>query len=63
MLNLLQIFIHFRVDGPEVVQQIAQPEDWATSLDIKSAFNHMRVSEEFRPFLCLQHREKYYAYN
>jgi hypothetical protein len=23
----------------------------------------MRISEEFRPFLCFEHREKYYAYN
>jgi hypothetical protein len=63
VLNLLQIFIHFRMDGPEVVQQIALPGDWATSFDIKSAFNHMRVSEEFGPFLCFEHRGKYYAYN
>jgi hypothetical protein len=51
------------MDGPEVVQQIALPGDWATSLDIKSAFNHMRVSEEFHPFLCFEHRGRYYAYN
>jgi hypothetical protein len=49
------------MDGSEVFQQIAG--DWATSLDIKSAFNHMRVSEEFRPFLCFEHRGKYYVYN
>jgi hypothetical protein len=59
MLNLLQIFVHLRMDGPEVVQQIALPGDWPTSLDIKSAFNHMRVSEKFRPFLCFEHRGKY----
>jgi hypothetical protein len=63
MLNLLQIFVHFRMNGVEVVQLIALPGDWATSLDIKSAFNHMRVSEEFKPFLCSEHRGKYYAYN
>jgi hypothetical protein len=51
------------MDGPEVVQKIALLADWATSLDIKSAFNHMRVSEEFRPFLCFEHRGKYYKYN
>jgi hypothetical protein len=63
MLNLLQILVHFRMDCPEVVQQIALPGDWVTSLDIKSAFNHMRFSEEFRPFLCFEHRGRYYAYN
>jgi hypothetical protein len=58
-----KIFIHFRMDGPEVVQVITLSGDWATSLDIKPAFNHMRVSPEFRPFLCFEHRGKYYAYN
>jgi hypothetical protein len=57
------IFVHFRMNDPDVVQLIALPGDWATSLDIKSAFNHMRVREEFRPFLCFEQREKYYAYN
>jgi hypothetical protein len=30
------------MNGPDVVQLIALAGDWATSLDIKSAFNHMR---------------------
>jgi hypothetical protein len=47
MVNGQQVFMHFRMDGPEVVQVIALSGDWATSLDIKSAFNHMRVSPEF----------------
>jgi hypothetical protein len=63
MVNGQQVFIHFRMDGPEVVQVIAPLGNWATSLDIKSAFNHMRVGPEFRPFLCFEHRGKYYAYN
>jgi hypothetical protein len=54
MTNGQQIFVQFRMDGPKVVQPIAQPGDWATSLDIKSAFNHMRVSRKFRPFLCFR---------
>jgi hypothetical protein len=63
MVSGQQVFIHFRIDGPEVVQVIALSGDWATSLDIKSAFNHMRVSPEFRPFLCFEHRGKCCAYN
>jgi hypothetical protein len=30
-----QVLIHFRMDGPEVVQVVALSGDWATSLDIK----------------------------
>jgi hypothetical protein len=52
MVNGQQVLTHFRMDGPEVVEVIALPGLWATSLDIKSAFNHMRVSQEFRPFMC-----------
>jgi hypothetical protein len=48
IVNGQQVFIHFRMDGPEVVQVIALSGELATSLDIKSAFNHMRVSPEFR---------------
>jgi hypothetical protein len=63
MVNGQQVFIHFRTDGPEVVWVIALLGDLATSLDIKSAFNHIRVSPEFRPFLCFEYRGKHYAYN
>jgi hypothetical protein len=63
MVNGQQVFIRFRMDGLEVVQVIALSGDWVTSLNIKSAFNHMRVCPEFRPFLCSEHRGKYYAYN
>jgi hypothetical protein len=51
------------MEGPEVVQQLALPGDWATSLDIKSGFNHMRLSEQFRPFLCFEHHGRHSAYN
>jgi hypothetical protein len=63
MVNGQQVFIHFRMDGPEVVQVIALSGDWATSLDIKSTFNHTRVTPEFRPYLCFEHRGNYFAYN
>jgi hypothetical protein len=63
MVNDWQTFVHFRMNGPDVVHLIALAGDWATSLDIKSAFNHMRLSKEFRPFLCFEHQGKYYAYN
>jgi hypothetical protein len=51
------------MDSPEVVQVITLSEDWATSLDFKSVLKHMKVSPEFRSFLCFEHRGKYYTYN
>ena len=63
LLNEQQMYIHFRMQGPEVVQQIALLGDWATSLDIKAAFNHIRLHASFRPYLCFSHRGVFYAYN
>jgi hypothetical protein len=36
--------------------------DWTTSLDLKSAFNHMLVNEAFIPYLAFRHRGRYYAH-
>jgi hypothetical protein len=55
MVNAEQTYIHFRMDGPELVQGIAMEGDWVTSLDLKSTFNHMLVSAAFRPYLGFTH--------
>jgi hypothetical protein len=62
MINVEQVYIHFRMDGPEVVQVIALVGDWATSLDLKSAFNHRRVGKALEPFFGFTHQGKYYVY-
>jgi hypothetical protein len=62
MLIAEQRHIHFRMDGAETVQSIALQFDWATSLDLMNAFNHMKVEESFQPYLCFIHRGKYYKY-
>ena len=60
--NAEQVNIHFRMEGPETVQQLASENDWATSIDLKSAFNHLRVSERMRPFLAFCYDRECYAY-
>jgi hypothetical protein len=62
VVNFEQLFWHFRMDTPVTVQLLALPGDWATSLDLKSAFNHLRVSKEMRPFLCFMCRGDVYTY-
>ena len=62
MVNLEQLFIHCRMDGPLTVQDIALEGDWATSIDLKSAFSHMRVNDSFAPYLGFVHRGEYYMY-
>jgi hypothetical protein len=54
--------IHFRMDGADVVQDIAMENNWASSHDLTNAFNHMVVNEEFVPHLAFSHRGDYYAY-
>jgi hypothetical protein len=61
-LNAEQRHIHFRMDGAETVQGLALQFDWATSLDLMNAFNHMKVQEAFQPFLCFMHRGRCYKY-
>jgi hypothetical protein len=60
--NAEQIDVHFRMEGPETVQAAMLPGDWMTSLDLKSAFNHLVVAPEMRPFLCFAHKGKCYSY-
>jgi hypothetical protein len=60
--NEEQEHIHFRMDGPEVVQDIALEGDWATSLDLKNAFHHVRVHPSYSPFLGFVHRGQFYRY-
>jgi hypothetical protein len=54
--------VTFRMEGPDMVRDLIQPGDWGTSLDVKSAFSHVPVSEELRPYLAFAFKGRYYAY-
>jgi hypothetical protein len=60
--NAEQVDIHFRMEGPETVQRTMQMGDWMTSIDLKSAFNHLKVSAEMMRFLCFRYAGGSYAY-
>jgi hypothetical protein len=60
--NAEQITVHFRMEGAHTVQQVALPGDWATSIDLKSALNHLRVHKEMIPFLCFAFEGQCYAH-
>jgi hypothetical protein len=62
MVNAEQVDIRFRMEGPETVQCLMQRGDWATSINLKSAFNHVWVSKEMQPFLCFRYGGKSYKY-
>jgi ribonuclease HI len=61
-INAEQRRIHFRMDGPLTVQEVMREGDYATSLDVESAFPHMLVSEEYQPYLGFTHQGKCYVY-
>jgi hypothetical protein len=48
--------------GSEQLILLAERVDYATSLDLKSAFNHRIVSEAFQPLLCFAFQGTLYAY-
>jgi ribonuclease HI len=54
--------VHFTMDGAETVCDLIRPDDWATSIDIQGAFNHVPVDREFQPYLAFQFQGKTYMY-
>ena len=36
---------------------------WAAKVDLKSAYNHLPICPEHRPWLCFQYQEKFYMHN
>jgi hypothetical protein len=50
-LNDGQKDVHFKMEGPEQLILLAQRGDYATSLDFKSAFNHLIVNEALQLYL------------
>jgi ribonuclease HI len=53
---------HFKMETAEDVLQLARPGDWATSLDFRSAFNHICVDVGLRPYLCFLFGGRCYQY-
>jgi hypothetical protein len=53
---------HFRMEGVEDLTRLIEPNDWATSLDFHSAFNHVPVATSFQPYLCFRFQSTTYSY-
>ncbi|KAA6373101.1 MAG: putative Transposon Ty3-G Gag-Pol polyprotein [Streblomastix strix] len=54
--------LHFKMHGLEEVQYLANQLDYATSLDLKSAFHHITVSPNSIPYLAFNFNNNNYAY-
>jgi hypothetical protein len=51
ILNEEVLPVHFKMESPDTVRSLLRKGDWATSLDVKSAFNHVPVHPSLLPYL------------
>ncbi|KAA6402492.1 MAG: hypothetical protein EZS28_001973 [Streblomastix strix] len=54
--------IHFKMNGTDQVRDLIRKGDWATSLDLKSAFHHLTVYPPHRPYLAFDTMGIFYQY-
>ncbi|KAA6371316.1 MAG: putative reverse transcriptase [Streblomastix strix] len=54
--------IHFKMNGTDQVRDLIRKGDCATSLDLKSAFDHLIVYPQHRPYLAFEAVGKVYQY-
>jgi ribonuclease HI len=52
----------FKMEGAETVRDLLHSGDWATSLDIHSAFSHIPVHPNLQPYLAFRFKNKTYRY-
>ncbi|KAH7825037.1 putative Reverse transcriptase (RNA-dependent DNA polymerase) [Monocercomonoides exilis] len=53
---------HFKMDSQETVVELLEENDWMTTLDISSAYQHVKVDEQLSPFLCFSFQNQYFYY-
>jgi ribonuclease HI len=51
-----------KMETIQTVFELTQDNDWATTLDIKSAYSHVVVQRELRPFLAFEFEGRFYRY-
>ncbi|KAA6400294.1 MAG: hypothetical protein EZS28_004181 [Streblomastix strix] len=54
--------IHFKMNGTDQVRDLIRKGEWATNLDLKSAFHHIIVFPPHRPYLTFETIGKVYQY-
>ena len=52
----------FKQEDIRVVEQIIQPNDYLTSIDLKDGFFHIKVHEDFQKYLSFEFNEKFYSF-
>ncbi|KAH7820204.1 uncharacterized protein MONOS_8811 [Monocercomonoides exilis] len=52
---------HFKMDSQKTVVELLEENDWMTTLDILSEYQHVKVDEQFSPFLYFSFQSQCYA--
>jgi hypothetical protein len=52
----------FKMEDVRTITQLVEEGDWATSLDLKSAYLHVPIQEDFQPYLAFNFEGQYYCY-
>ncbi|KAH7825650.1 uncharacterized protein MONOS_16305 [Monocercomonoides exilis] len=53
---------HFLKDSQETVVELLEENDWMTTMDISSAYQHVKVDEQFSPYLCFSFQNQAYSF-
>ncbi|KAA6396402.1 MAG: putative Transposon Tf2-6 polyprotein [Streblomastix strix] len=61
-LNKELVTSKFKMEDIQSLLTLVEQEDWACSIDIKSAYNHIQVSSELQPYLAFSVGKKTYTH-
>jgi ribonuclease HI len=67
ILNCVQVNSYIRdkkmkMEDIKTVCDLSGGGEWATTLDIKAAYSHLRVTDELRPYLCFDYGGEFFRY-
>ncbi|KAA6327924.1 MAG: putative Transposon Ty3-G Gag-Pol polyprotein, partial [Streblomastix strix] len=62
MVNSVTMNQKFQMEGVEHLRQLIQPEDFATTLDLRDAYHHVNVHSSLHPYFSFAFRDKMYTY-
>ncbi|KAA6391082.1 MAG: hypothetical protein EZS28_013388, partial [Streblomastix strix] len=61
-INQLASLLQFKMDGIKFINQILEPSDFATTLDLQNAYHHIRVSDQHHSYFSFAFMGKTFAY-
>lgn len=53
-LNTFVPYEHFKMEDMHLVRELLRPGDWMVKLDLKDAYFHVPIAEDYQPLLCFR---------